>query len=117
MLTRMRQIVLHPGLIPSNYVEQLRKSVEEDALDRPIVTQDKARLQALLAQAIEDSEECPICFNILLDPRITNCGHSFCLNWYVSRWPFFITVMHIHKPCCSITDVITRDSQCPMVRN
>ena len=79
----MRQIVLHPGLIPPNYLEQLRKSEAEDALDNQLGTRDKARLQALLVQAIEDSEECPICFGILSDPRITTCGHPFCLNWYV----------------------------------
>lgn len=82
MLTRMRQLALHPGLIPSNYLEQLQITDEEDAAPAiQITTHDKIRLQGLLAQAIEDSEECPICFSIITDPRITTCAHSFCLCW------------------------------------
>lgn len=84
MLTRLRQIALHPGLVPSNYLEQLSHVGEES--EGPIVKltpQDKIRLQAVLAQAIEDNEECPICFGILDNPKITPCAHSFCLPWYV----------------------------------
>jgi SWI/SNF-related matrix-associated actin-dependent regulator of chromatin subfamily A3 len=43
--------------------------------------EEKARLQSLLLQAIEDCEECPICFGVLDDPRITACSHRFCLAW------------------------------------
>ena len=85
MLTRMRQIVLHPGLVPANYLDQLRADLDADD-DSPkpaiqITPQDRIRLQSLLAQAIEDSEECPICFSIMQDPRITSCSHMFCLAW------------------------------------
>lgn len=85
MLTRLRQIALHPGLVPTDYLEQLRNSGEEDtAAPAIIITQrDKIRLQAVLAQAIEDNEECPVCFGILDEPRITACSHAFCLAWYV----------------------------------
>jgi len=84
MLTRMRQLALHPGLVPSNYLEQLQLQDGEE--DEPssaieITTEDRIRLQGLLARAIEDSEECPICFSIIIDPRITTCAHSFCLSW------------------------------------
>jgi hypothetical protein len=89
MLTRMRQLVLHPGLIPANYLEQLQSTTTEppptsDA-EPPVVitTSDRLRLQSLLAQAIEDNEECPICFGILSDPRSTPCAHFYCLAWYV----------------------------------
>lgn len=84
MLTRMRQAALHPGLVPASYLEQLRAAdVNEDAPARAVLVspEDKIRLQGLLAQAIEDCEECPICFGILAEPRITSCAHAFCLPW------------------------------------
>ena len=82
MLTRLRQLALHPGLIPSDYVDQLRE-VDQGKDDNVIqVTPElKARLQNLLLQAIEDNEECPVCFGMLDDPRITTCTHKFCLAW------------------------------------
>ncbi|EMD31673.1 hypothetical protein CERSUDRAFT_88802 [Gelatoporia subvermispora B] len=98
MLTRMRQLALHPGLVPANYLEQLR-ATEEDGTPTeaaPLTPQEKARLQAILAQGIEDSEECPICFDIISEPRITVCAHMFCL--------------------ACITEVIARDAKCPMDR-
>ncbi|TFY52347.1 hypothetical protein EVJ58_g10068 [Rhodofomes roseus] len=97
LLTRLRQIALHPGLVPRNYLEQLRLAeAQEDAPARQLSAEDKIRLQALLAQGIEDNEECPICFDILRDPRITSCAHMFCLE--------------------CISTVITRDQKCPMDR-
>jgi SWI/SNF-related matrix-associated actin-dependent regulator of chromatin subfamily A3 len=86
MLTRLRQLVLHPGLIPSDYVDQLRNMDQVNDDDDDMVTvqvspEVKARLQGLLLQAIEDNEECPICFDVLDDPRITTCSHKFCLAW------------------------------------
>ena len=84
LLTRMRQVVLHPGLLPVDYLEQLGSS-DQDEDDGPasiqVTPQEKVRLQGLLAQAIEDCEECPICFGTLNEPRITFCGHMFCLPW------------------------------------
>ncbi|KAL5485063.1 ARC19 [Sanghuangporus weigelae] len=101
MLTRLRQVVLHPGLIPSNYVQQMRESLNENNLDKPgalikVTPELKLRLQATLARLIEDSEECPICFEVLNDPRITGCAHAFCLE--------------------CITEIIARDARCPMDR-
>ena len=82
MLTRLRQIALHPGLVPSNYLDQLSHTDEENGGPIAQLTpQDKIRLQVALAQAIEDSEECPICFGTLDNPRITPCAHPFCLAW------------------------------------
>lgn len=83
MLTRLRQLVLHPGLIPSDYVDQLRNmdQDEDDLVTVQVSPEVKARLQGLLLQAIEDNEECPICFDVLNDPRITPCSHRFCLAW------------------------------------
>jgi SWI/SNF-related matrix-associated actin-dependent regulator of chromatin subfamily A3 len=83
MLTRLRQLVLHPGLIPANYLEQLK--VSEDSNQPHSVIQvtpaERIRLQGMLFQAIEDNEECPICFGILTDPRITYCMHAYCFPW------------------------------------
>ena len=84
LLTRMRQLVLHPGLLPPNYLEQLRggESADDDApAPVQITPQERSRLQSILAQGIEDCEECPICFGVLEVPRITFCGHMFCLPW------------------------------------
>ncbi|KAI6135693.1 SNF2 family N-terminal domain-containing protein [Pisolithus croceorrhizus] len=98
MLTRLRQIALHPGLIPINYLEQLQVN-EELSTQSPVVhitPELKERLQVQLSQLIEDSEECPICFGILTDPRITPCAHAFCF--------------------VCISEVIARDPKCPMDR-
>ena len=84
MLTRLRQLALHPGLVPADYLEQLRNAAEHDDASPAavhITPQDKIRLQAILAKGIEDNEECPICFDILNEPRITGCAHMFCLAW------------------------------------
>lgn len=84
MLTRMRQLALHPGLIPSNYVQDL--CTLGDEVNPPskinVTPEEKNRLRSLLVQAIEDFEECPICFGVLNEPRITSCAHTFCFAWY-----------------------------------
>ena len=81
MLTRLRQLALHPGLIPIDYVDQLRHMDEDNDSVMLVNPEEQARLQSLLLQAIEDCEECPICFGVLDDPRITACSHRFCLAW------------------------------------
>ncbi|KAJ7594405.1 SNF2 family N-terminal domain-containing protein [Mycena floridula] len=97
MLTRMRQLALHPALVPRSYLEDLRAGTEENNQPSMIVTAaDKIKLQDKLLLAVEECEECPVCFDILKEPRITGCAHIFCL------------------PC--ITEVISRDSKCPMDR-
>ncbi|KAG2362277.1 SNF2 family N-terminal domain-containing protein [Suillus spraguei] len=99
MLTRLRQVALHPGLLPPNYLEQLRATEDNEETARvalPVTQKQRRLLQSLLAKAIEDSEECPICFDVLNDPRITACSHPFCL--------------------ACISEVIARDSKCPMDR-
>lgn len=88
MLTRLRQIALHPGLIPPKYVEELKNKDMGGGGPKPVIkltAQEKLKLRALLARLVEDSEECPICFGILNDPRITSCSHAFCLNWSVDH--------------------------------
>ena len=116
LLTRLRQLTLHPGLLPPDYLNQLRCCVDDsDGNPTPaiqITPKDRIRLQALLLRGIEDCEECPICFDvrkllivsrkhrqftrdIASDPRITPCAHIFCL--------------------LCISEVIARDPRCPMV--
>ncbi|KAJ2925137.1 hypothetical protein H1R20_g11960, partial [Candolleomyces eurysporus] len=99
MLTRLRQLALHPGLLPANYLEELKAAEENSKGDKPaipVTPEQKLKLQDMLAQAIEDCEECPICFNVLDDARITSCAHMFCVG--------------------CIMEVITRDARCPMDR-
>lgn len=84
MLTRLRQIALHPDLIPPDYAEQLMTADDDDStvdVTCTMASKDKISLQAQLAQAIENNEECSLCMNILDDPRITRCEHRFCLVW------------------------------------
>lgn len=81
----MRQLALHPGLLPPNYLAHLQNlasdTEEEGVAPAQITPQERIRLQNVLAQGIEDCEECPICFGELNEPRITFCGHMFCLAW------------------------------------
>jgi len=39
--------------------------------------ENKQKLQDLLQLAIEAQEECPVCYEVLHDPKITACGHPF----------------------------------------
>ncbi|KIO29735.1 hypothetical protein M407DRAFT_226612 [Tulasnella calospora MUT 4182] len=101
MLTRLRQLVLHPSLIPPNYLEDLRKANNQnDAAAHPpsraLGPDEVAMLQATLWQAIQDAEECSVCFDMLNNPRILPCSHYFCLE--------------------CIREVISRQQKCPMDR-
>lgn len=115
MLTRLRQIALHPGLVPGNYLDQLKASDDINSSHAgavQITPELKTKLEGLILQAIEDSEECPVCFNVMTDPRITSCSHVFCLAWYVPVT--FRRFISAHDRC-SISEVIARDPKCPMV--
>jgi hypothetical protein len=110
----MRQLALHPALVPANYLEQLRQSMDDTNHAQPttLTPEDRVRLQRILAQRVEDSEECPICFNALAeDPMITSCAHCYCLAWLVVLAPDAIRV----NTACSIMEVLARDPRCPMV--
>jgi SWI/SNF-related matrix-associated actin-dependent regulator of chromatin subfamily A3 len=84
MLTRLRQFVLHPGLIPANYLDELKKA-EAGAVEiraGPFTPEEKSKLQEALHRAVEECEECPLCFDVLRDDAvITTCAHSFCSDW------------------------------------
>ncbi|KAG8837816.1 hypothetical protein FRC18_007854 [Serendipita sp. 400] len=87
MLTRLRQIALDRSLVPSTYLDELRAlAVVQQQNAAPghhpsvaISPEQRRRLQDILEQAIKDSEECPICFDTMNDPRVTVCAHKFCL--------------------------------------
>lgn len=98
MLTRMRQLALHPDLIPKNYLEELRCGTQGHFPETAVALgiEEKGELIQILLKALEDCEECPICFNILNEPRITRCHHSFCLS--------------------CISEMISRDPWCPLDR-
>ncbi|KZT56200.1 hypothetical protein CALCODRAFT_497639 [Calocera cornea HHB12733] len=82
MLTRLRQLAIHPALVPPNYLEDLRAawSASPSRSAKQLDPAEKDRLQIALARAIEDSEECPICYDNLKEPRILPCAHFFCLE-------------------------------------
>ena len=101
MLTRLRQITLHPGLVPADYLDQLRAETGEmEGVAAPSAAHigpgERLRLQNLLARAIEEMEECPICFEYFRDPRITTCAHIYCFE--------------------CISHALRNDPRCPMVR-
>ncbi|KAF8342156.1 SNF2 family N-terminal domain-containing protein [Cantharellus anzutake] len=101
MLTRLRQLALHPALVPRSYLEELTLQNMEDENTNghssvSLSHEDRRRLQNLLFQFAEDNEECAICFDVLRDPRITPCAHAFCLE--------------------CITNALSRDPKCPMDR-
>ncbi|KAG8892575.1 hypothetical protein FRB99_002625, partial [Tulasnella sp. 403] len=80
ILTRLRQLALHPALLPPNYLEDLRRQRDMGhAGDVNYVSPEvRVKLQRLLSKAIRDGEECSICFDVLNDPRILPCAHYFC---------------------------------------
>ncbi|CAE6425244.1 unnamed protein product [Rhizoctonia solani] len=84
LLTRMRQIALHPGLVPYDYLQQLKSGEQSEnnniLPNTSISPQEKTRLQSILFRAEEDSEECAICFDKLKNPRILPDGHYFCYD-------------------------------------
>lgn len=90
----MRQLALHPDLIPKNYLEELRCGTQGHFPETAVALgiEEKGELIQILLKALEDCEECPICFNILNEPRITRCHHSFCLSWYV----FLLCTLNCH---------------------
>ncbi|KAL1411453.1 hypothetical protein Q8F55_002409 [Vanrija albida] len=101
MLTRMRQLCLSADMIPADYLETLRNTDTLNAGPSVSISslqpEQKDKLIEKLRQAIADQEECSVCFDVLDDPRITDCGHPFCL--------------------LCITEVINRQALCPMDRH
>jgi SWI/SNF-related matrix-associated actin-dependent regulator of chromatin subfamily A3 len=57
----LRQIALHPGLVPYDYLQQLKSGEQSEnnniLPNTSISPQEKTRLQSILFRAEEDSEE------------------------------------------------------------
>ncbi|KAG8935555.1 hypothetical protein FRC02_007699 [Tulasnella sp. 418] len=98
MLTRLRQLALHPSLVPDNYIEELKSAANNNGAPGAIniSPEERAMVQQRLYKAIQDSEECPVCFDTLTNPRILPCQHYFCYD--------------------CIVEVINRQHLCPMDR-
>ncbi|KAG2157791.1 uncharacterized protein EDB93DRAFT_815766 [Suillus bovinus] len=66
----------------------------------------KQRLERTTIRQLEDYFTCPLCFEIILNPR--QCGHTFCatciLKWFFSR---------LHRVCGSWHEPV----DCPMCRS
>ncbi|RSH83079.1 uncharacterized protein EHS24_006736 [Apiotrichum porosum] len=101
MLTRMRQLCLSADMVPASYLDEIRgNAVTTKGPAVPINSlsdEERDKLIEKLRQAMADQEECSVCYDILDDPRITDCGHPFCF--------------------ACITEVIRRQAQCPMDRH
>ncbi|KAF8756387.1 HIRAN protein [Rhizoctonia solani] len=83
LLTRMRQIALHPGLVPSDYLQQLQSGEKYGGNDPQRIT--SSVLKKKLDSKIFCSgprrivkKFCAICFDNLKNPRILPDGHYFC---------------------------------------
>ncbi|KAF5393242.1 hypothetical protein D9757_000687 [Collybiopsis confluens] len=97
MLTRMRQLALHPALIPRDYLEQLKQN---DNIAQPnhitVTSEIKQKLQAKLAEAIEESVDI---FSVSLGKSLATA-----------------VSIHTHWIFSSIKAAIERDPKCPMDR-
>jgi SWI/SNF-related matrix-associated actin-dependent regulator of chromatin subfamily A3 len=95
VLLRMRQLCNHWELVGEERLDSVSKQLEaEGVVD--LTEGNKAALQQMLQLSIESQEECPICLDVLKEPTITKCAHSFC------------------TPC--IERVIETQHKCPMCR-
>ncbi|CAD6586976.1 MAG: hypothetical protein TREMPRED_004617 [Tremellales sp. Tagirdzhanova-0007] len=101
IITRMRQLCLSADLVPQSFIDELRRPPA--TRDGPVVAissvspEQREMLMAKLRQCIADAEECSVCFDVLRESRITDCGHAYCY------------------PC--IAEVIVHQPQCPMCRH
>ncbi|KAL1954664.1 hypothetical protein VTO42DRAFT_816 [Malbranchea cinnamomea] len=94
VLLRLRQVCNHWKLCQSR-VTKLMEMLEEHEVVKLTPENIKA-LQMLLQLKIENQEVCPICLDILQQPVITACGHTF------------------DHSC--IEEVIQRQHKCPLCR-
>ncbi|KAM0793313.1 hypothetical protein ACM66B_000771 [Microbotryomycetes sp. NB124-2] len=83
-LLRLRQLCLHPDLVPMSIIEALEKTSEAQAPGQAgaqMDNVDETRMQTLqktLRQLIDDLEECSICLDVMQNSRILPCSHAFC---------------------------------------
>lgn len=76
VLLRMRQCCNHWRMCGEERISSLLAHLaSEQKLE--LNDENKQKLQDLLQLAIEAQEECPVCYEVLHDPKITACGHPF----------------------------------------
>ncbi|GMK54505.1 hypothetical protein CspeluHIS016_0110910 [Cutaneotrichosporon spelunceum] len=100
MLTRLRQLCLSADLVPQTFLADIRNPRAPGNSPVPVSSLNPEQREVLIEKlklAIADQEECSVCFDVLHDPRITDCGHPFCL--------------------LCISEVIKRQAVCPMDRH
>ncbi|KAE8229389.1 hypothetical protein CF326_g5641 [Tilletia indica] len=84
-LSRLRQLACHRSLVPRSFLDDVKLKMFEaaqtaGASKQELSEEDTRRLEEQLVAYIEGNEECPICIDVLTDPRITYCGHVFCFD-------------------------------------
>jgi len=99
------------------WIQELRaasKHVEHpDIPVSELTSQERIALQLRLYQAVQDVEECSICFNSLENPRILPCTHYFCLSCITEVcFPFPPSWLSYLS---HTLQVISRQQLCPMV--
>lgn len=62
MLTRLRQLSLYTGLVPSNYLRTLQKERNLAVAISSVSDEDRVDLLWKLKAAVDDNEECPVSF-------------------------------------------------------
>lgn len=76
VLLRMRQCCNHWKLAGEERISRLLEIMQENK-KLELNDENKKQLQDLLQLAIDQQEECPICYEVLHEPTITACGHPF----------------------------------------
>ncbi|KAA8647616.1 hypothetical protein EYZ11_003227 [Aspergillus tanneri] len=94
VILRLRQVCNHWALCKKR-IDNLTELLEKDKVV-PLTPENIKALQDMLQIRIESQETCPVCLDVLEQPIITACGHSF------------------DRGC--IEQVIERQHKCPMCR-
>ena len=75
-LLRMRQICNHTQLCGADRIQEIEARLAEIGNEGPS-DEMRSLLQEILQLAIDSQEDCPICLDVLHNPRITICRHVF----------------------------------------
>lgn len=94
VVLRLRQVCNH-WVLCKNRIDKLTSLLEKHKVV-PLTPENIKALQDMLQLSIESQETCPICLDVLEQPVITACAHSF------------------DRGC--IEQVIERQHKCPMCR-
>jgi SWI/SNF-related matrix-associated actin-dependent regulator of chromatin subfamily A3 len=87
MMTRLRQLCDHQGLVPHDFVSKLKDLARNE---------ESAKVVEILRAAVDSGEECIVCLDELSAPVITPCKHYYC------------------REC--ILRVLQNKTECPMCR-